>query len=214
MSVRMNSRHETVNIFRGLSSSKLKHRKWESLLDKADLLSRNTFHIIAINQPACIWQAPLVRHHTPIELILLKAVLTRPGPIYFTPFQCTFKFHLNSISLLLGRKQHWLISSSSWRCPLNQWARGTCLRRLEEEGSSKCCSDTGHSIHICLLHIGSMWTQGGGWCVQIARVIKEIFFSFLHTFSYTLTHHHHASMRTDGLWSFNGVRNYNLYAND
>lgn len=53
----MNSRHETVNIFKGLTSSKLKHRKWESLLDKAELLSRNTFHIIAINQPACIWQA-------------------------------------------------------------------------------------------------------------------------------------------------------------
>lgn len=151
MSVRMNSRHETVNIFRGLTSSKLKHRKWESLLDKAGLLSCNTFHIIAINQAACIWQAPLVRDHSPIELILLKAVLTNPGPIYFTPFQCTFKFHVNSISLLLGRKQHWLIPSSSWRCPLSQWARGTCLRRLEEEGSSVLHWQRTQCPHICLL---------------------------------------------------------------
>lgn len=48
---------------------------------------------------------------------------------------------MNSISLLLGRKQLWLIPSSSWRCPLSKWAKrhvcvwGDWKRR---GGSSEC----------------------------------------------------------------------------
>lgn len=152
-------------------------------------------------------------HHTPMELILLRAVLTRPGPIYFSPFQCTFKFHVNSISLLLGRKQHWLIPSSSWRCPLRQWARGyVSLRRLEgRTGSSECCRQRTQCPHICLLHIGRMWTKGGGWCVHKWSVIKQRFFFPPYTF---WVDRHHTSMGTDGLWFFNEVRNYNLYTNN
>lgn len=175
--------------------------------------------LLSIN-PYSISQPRLMMPPNPIEFILLRAVLTRPGPIYFSPFQCTFKFHVNSISLLLGRKQLWLIPSSSWRCPLSQWAkRHVCVWGDWKRGggSSECCTHRGHSvhIHIRLLHIGSMWTKGVGWCVQNCRVIKYRFFPYLHTFSGTFWfNRHHASMGTDGLWSFNEVRNYNLYAND
>lgn len=112
---------------------------------------------------------PLVMHPNPIELILLRAVLTRPGPIYFRPFRCTCKFHVNSISLFLGRKQHWLIPSSSWRCPLSQWARGMCLWGDWRRGGGLLWvlhrQRTGP--HICLLHIGSMWTKGGDGVYKI-----------------------------------------------
>lgn len=135
-----------MNIFRGLTTSKIKQREWERLLDKAELLSHNTFHTTAVNQPCCISQPRLMMPPNPIEFFLLRAVLTSPGPIYFSPFQCTFKFHVNSISLLLGRKQLWLIPSSSWRCPLSQWAKR----------------------HMC---VWGDWKRGGGvlWVLHTQR---------------------------------------------